>query len=232
MTVARQEHGSYTDPTAWGSPVAHHFDRSSGLVEATPWQAACSRLELPEAQQHWLASTQATPRLPRLLGTRSAGGIAKISSAEKPGVRTEVWLTRDEARTVFLRPDISTLKSKRDRAILAVLLGCALRRSELVALEVHQLEQRENRWVIVDFRRKGGRKRTVPVLAWVKNAIDDWTAAAEITEGPIFRSIGKGGRLKDETLAEVGFVQILDRFEAQQDGEFLRPHPWACSITL
>ena len=87
---------------------------------------------------------------------------------------------------------------------MAVLLGCGLRRSELVALNLGQVQQRENRWVVVDFRGKGGRKRTVPVPAWVKNAIDAWTAAAEITEGRIFRSIPKGakdGPLESQTLA-------------------------------
>jgi integrase len=85
----------------------------------------------------------------------------------------------------------------------------------LVALEVRQIEQRENRWVIVDFRGKGGRKRTVPVPAWVKNAIDAWTSAARITEGAIFRSIGKGGRLKETPLAQVGCVVAGERIRGR-----------------
>jgi len=83
-----------------------------------------------------------------------------------------------------------------------------LRQSENISLNVGQVQQRENRWVVVDFRGKGGRKRTVPVPAWVKNAIDAWTAAADITEGRIFRSIpkgAKGGPLESQTLAPMGF---------------------------
>ena len=71
-------------------------------------------------------------------------------------------MDREQARELLLAPDTSTLKGKRNRAILAVLLGCGLRRSELVALEVRQVEQRENRWVIVDFRARAdgsGRSR-------------------------------------------------------------------------
>jgi integrase len=140
----------------------------------------------------------------RLLDPDLAAGIAKVKGVKNEGGRAGNWLTREQARELLLAPDISTLKGKRDRAILAVLLGCGLRRSELVSLNVGQVQQRENRWVVVDFRGKGGRKRTVPVPAWVKSAIDAWTAAAGITDGPIFRSIGKGGRLKDATLAQVG----------------------------
>lgn len=37
--------------------------------------------------------------------------------------------------------------------------------------------------------------RTVPIPAWVKAAIDEWKAASGITEGAIFRSINKTGRV-------------------------------------
>ena len=105
-----------------------------------------------------------------------------------------------------------------------MLLGCGLRRSELVRLEVGQVEQRENRWVIVDFRGKGGRKRTVPVPAWVKNAIDVWRAAAQVTQGRIFRSIGKGGRLQGGTLAEVGVWWLVKEYAEGIGLKNLAPH--------
>jgi len=120
----------------------------------------------------------------RLLDADLAAGIAKVRGVKNEGVRAGNWLTREQARELLLAPDTATLKGKRDRAILAVLLGCGLRRSEVVRLEVDQIEQRENRWVIVDFRGKGGRKRTVPVPAWVKNAIDVWVAAAQVAPAP------------------------------------------------
>ncbi|MGD0777805.1 MAG: hypothetical protein ABSC05_33875 [Candidatus Solibacter sp.] len=50
-------------------------------------------------------------------------------------------------------------------AILAVLLGCALRRSELAGLTVEHIQQRDARWVIADLVGKGGRMRTVAVPA-------------------------------------------------------------------
>ena len=50
------------------------------------------------------------------------------------GVRLGNWLTADQAKTLLHAPDIQKVRGKRDRAMLAVLLGCGLRRSELVHL--------------------------------------------------------------------------------------------------
>jgi site-specific recombinase XerD len=75
-----------------------------------------------------------------------------------------------ELRQIIIK---TTLRGKRDYAMLALLLGCGLRRTELV-LEVKMgaIAQRENRWVLVDITGKGNRVRSVAVPAWVKAAID------------------------------------------------------------
>ena len=65
-------------------------------------------------------------------------------------------------------PSVQTLRGKRDRAMLAVLLGCGLRRSELVHLKVEDVQQREDHWAIVDLVGKGGHVRTVSVPGLVK----------------------------------------------------------------
>ena len=43
--------------------------------------------------------------------------------------------------------------------------------------------------MIADLVGKGGHVRTVPIPTWVKTAVDAWTAAADITHGPVFRAI-------------------------------------------
>jgi integrase len=68
-------------------------------------------------------------------------------------------------------PDCSTLKGKRDYVILALLVGCALRRQELAQLDVEKIQMREGRWVIADLRGKGGRICTVAIPIWIKQAI-------------------------------------------------------------
>ena len=47
-------------------------------------------------------------------------------------------------------PDTGTKKGLRDRVMLAILLGCRLRRSEVAALTLPHIQQRDNRWCIID----------------------------------------------------------------------------------
>lgn len=53
----------------------------------------------------------------------------------------------------------------------------------MAALDLGRIQQRDGRWVIVDLEGKGKRVRTVPVPAWVKVAIDAWTAVAGLADG-------------------------------------------------
>jgi site-specific recombinase XerC len=79
-----------------------------------------------------------------------------------------------EAAALWQVPDRQTLTGKRNRAILAILLGCGLRRRELVELTLESLQRREERWAIVDLIGKGRHIRTVPVPNWVKETLDAW----------------------------------------------------------
>jgi len=94
------------------------------------------------------------------------------------------------------------MRGKRDAAMLALLLGCGLRRSELAALDMIHFQQREDHWAIVDLIGKGGRVRAVPVPDWAKAAVDDWTRAAGIVENRLFLSIRKNGAVWGEGLTQ------------------------------
>jgi site-specific recombinase XerD len=64
-------------------------------------------------------------------------------------------LTASEAAALWRVPDVQTLTGKRNRAILAILLGCGLRRRELAELTLESVQRREERWAIVDLIGKG-----------------------------------------------------------------------------
>ena len=128
-----------------------------------------------------------------LLSPELAAGIRRVKGAKKVGVRLGNWLTAEQAKALLHAPDIEKVRGKRDHAMLAVLLGCGLRRSELVHLSVDHFQQREDHWAIVDLIGKGGHIRTVPVPEWVKAAVDVWTTMACITTGRIFRCVNKTG---------------------------------------
>jgi integrase len=81
--------------------------------------------------------------------------------------------------------------------MLGLLLGCGLRRSEVVGLRLDQLQLRESRWVIVDLVGKGGRIRTVPVPNWCKGIVDVWLRDSGVNEGKVFRRVLKNGARQD-----------------------------------
>src|SRR5882724_3225190 len=128
-----------------------------------------------------------------LLSPDLAAGIARVKSVKSVGIRTGNWLTLRQAQTLLTALDATTLKGIRDRAIIAVLLGCGLRRSEVAALNFIHIQQRDGRWCIVDLKGKYGRFRTMPTPTWVKVAIDAWTSAAGIADGCVFRAVNRAG---------------------------------------
>src|SRR6202795_2769102 len=124
-----------------------------------------------------------------LLAPELAAGIARVRSAKSVGIRVGNWLSLRQAQALLSAPDIATMKGLRDRAILAVLLGCGLRRSEVSALTFAHVQQRDGRWCIVDLKGKHGRIRTMPMPTWVKVGIDAWISAADVADGYVFRPV-------------------------------------------
>src|ERR1700722_19857633 len=137
-----------------------------------------------------------------LLAPELANGIARVKGVASKGVRLGNWLSVRQAQGLLNAPDATTTKGLRDRAILAVLLGCGLRRSECAALTFLHVQQRDGRWCIVDLVGKHGRVRTIPMPAWTKVAIDAWTTTAGISAGPVFRPVNRGGQAQGAALNE------------------------------
>jgi integrase len=130
-----------------------------------------------------------------LLSPDLAAGIRRVKGARRLGVRIGNWLTAEEGRRMIGAFGASALKQRRNRAMIAVLIGCGLRRAEAAALKFEDVQLREEHWVIADLNGKGGHIRTVPMPNWVKTAIDEWAILAGINSGPLFRAINKAGRV-------------------------------------
>lgn len=158
-----------------------------------------------------------------LLSPELAAGIRRVKGAKRIGVRVGNWLTLEQSGRLMNTPS-QTKREKRERAILAILLGCGLRRAELVALAIADLQLREDRWVIADLIGKGKHIRTVPVPAWVKAAIDEWVLASGVGTGRIFRRISKTGVVSDEGLTAKTIWHVV-RAAAKRIGvKTLAPH--------
>jgi site-specific recombinase XerD len=159
-----------------------------------------------------------------LLSPELAAGIRRVKGAKKLGVRLGNWLTANQGKALLEAPDVGSVRGKRDRAMLALLLGCGLRRSELVHLMIDHLEQREEHWAIVDLVGKGGHVRTVPVPDWVKAAIDLWTAAGDIKNGRLIRRVNKTGAVWGRGVTEKVVWWIVREFAARMGFDKLAPH--------
>ena len=136
-----------------------------------------------------------------LLAPELAAGIGRVKSAKAIGVRAGNWLSLKQAQALLDAPNIGTLKGLRDRAIIAVLLGCALRRSEVAALTMNHIQQRDGRWCIVDLYGKHGRVRTIPMPVWTKVAIETWTGPAGVVDGYVFRPVNRGDKVRGVMLS-------------------------------
>ena len=159
-----------------------------------------------------------------LLSPELAAGIRRVKGARRLGVRLGNWLTAEQARTLWQLPNAETVKGKRDRAILSILLGCGLRRRELAELTLDHLQQREDHWAVVDLIGKAGHMRTVPVPGWVKQITDEWVVAAGVGSGRLFRCVSRSGTVWGEGITEKVVWHVLKEFAAKLGVPKLAPH--------
>src|SRR5271154_5064448 len=144
--------------------------------------SAIRRLADESAESGWLS-----PEL--------AIGIRRVKGVKRLGRKMGNWLTRNQAQELVNAASKNSLRGWRDGAMLGLLLGCGLRRSEVVGLNLDQLQSREGRWVIVNLVGKGGRLQTVPVPSWCKALVDAWLRHSGVSDGKVFRRVLKGGVL-------------------------------------
>jgi integrase len=130
-----------------------------------------------------------------VIDVAKAYDLLRVGGLPRRGSRAGNWLTEDQIRKLLDVHDRATLRGKRNYCVMAMLIGCALRRDELTTLNVERIQRRAGRWVILDLVSKGGRVRTVGIQPWVKLAIDAWTGAAKIRAGRLIRqtTLAPGG---------------------------------------
>jgi site-specific recombinase XerD len=159
-----------------------------------------------------------------LLSPDLAAGIRRVKGVKKIGVRLGNWLTAEQSQRLWQVPDGERLKEKRDRALLAILLACGLRRHEAVELNFGHIQQREEHWAIVDLKGKAGHTRTIPMPGWVKNVVDQWIQAANIISGKLFRRVHKMGTTWGERLTEKAVWHVVREYATKAGIGKLAPH--------
>jgi site-specific recombinase XerD len=154
-------------------------------------------------------------------GTRRTKGTAPT---KKRAVRTKVI-------TLLVGLLGTSHSDVRDRALLLMGFAGALRRSELVALDVEDVTEDSDGLVVTIRRSKGDQEAhgeirgipygsdpaTCPVGAWRA-----WLAASGITHGSAFRAVSRHGHLSPKRLSDGAVARMVKRGAQQAgvDGDF------------
>ncbi|MCL6600066.1 MAG: tyrosine-type recombinase/integrase [Alicyclobacillus macrosporangiidus] len=109
----------------------------------------------------------------------------------------------------------------RDRALLLIGFAGAFRRSELVSLNIEDVEFRREGLVITLRKSKTdqegqGRKIGIPYGSHYETcpvrALQAWIEGAEITQGPLFRRVRKGGDIGDRPLSDKSVARVIKKY--------------------
>lgn len=154
------------------------------------------------------------------LGLISGDDYQKAASVES--IRGETLPSGRALSSDELSGLLSTCKATpldtRDAAILSLLYGCGLRRSELVALDMADYKREDAELVI---HGKGNKQRAVP-LGNAEPVLADWLAIRGDEDGPLFWGLGnrnRRGRLTDQAV-----YNMLGKRAMMAGVENLSPH--------
>jgi len=159
-----------------------------------------------------------------LLSPELAAGISRVKGVKQLGFRSGNWLSAEQSSEVLEHASGDIMRAKRDYAMLAMLFGCGFRRSELVRLEMDEVQIRQGHWAVVDLIGKGGHIRTVPIPQWVKAALNQWIVAAKVTEGRIFRAVARAGKVWGKGISQNVVWYVVKSCCERAGLEHIAPH--------
>jgi len=203
-----QAHGLAALPAAPATIALYLTGAAERLKPATLTRRLTAISQAHQAAEHPSPTTSAAVRA-------VASGICRAKGTAQQGKAAAVT---DEVRAMVaaLPP---TLVGRRDRALLLLGFAGAFRRSELVALDVADV-QRTRDGLMVTLRKSktdqegvgrrvgipyGGHPQSCPV-----RALEDWLAAAGIVAGPLFRGLRNDGALMGR-LSDKGVARVVQR---------------------
>lgn len=142
---------------------------------------------------------------------RAAVGVAKKQKAPATADRITAMVSHCPA----------SLAGLRDKAILLLGFAGAFRRSELAALTIDDIEETADGLRVTIRKSKTDQEGAGQVIAIpngarlrVVKALQDWLAAAAITEGFLFRPVTKGGTLRPLPLTDRSIANLVKKYAA------------------
>ena len=126
-----------------------------------------------------------------------------------------------QARALLDAPDSLSLKGKRDRAILAILLYHALRRDELCKLKVKDIQQERRGVLHMKVSGKGGKTRYLPIHPVVSRLIHEYLEVAghgQEESCPLFRSLSNNRSMSKTAALTADAVYKIVQFYSDNLG--------------
>lgn len=141
-------------------------------------------------------------------------------SQRKPPTQKKA-ATADKIYAMLSHCDTRSLAGKRDKALLLLGFAGAFRRSELAALTLADLEFVEQGiHVTVPYSKtdQDGAGQKIAILSGkldITGVLSDWLDSADIHEGPLFRPLTKGGRLRNQALSDKSVANLVKKYAAK-----------------
>jgi integrase len=148
-----------------------------------------------------------------------AADVEAVKGTSAPRGRA---LKSGEITALFAACDPTTAQGTRDAALLAVLYGAGLRRSEAVALDLGDYDPETG--VLTVRSGKGRKARTGHATNGAKAALDAWLAKRGSDAGPFFLPIHRGGSIRDRRMTDQSVLSILDRIRRKAKVRPFSPH--------
>lgn len=204
-------------------------------AECFPWSevrfqhAAAIRVKLgeryaPATANKILAALRGVMKRAFVLGLIDAEQYERIRHVESiRGVRVPRGraLPAGELRAVFDACDGKTPGGARNAALLAVLYGAGLRRSEIVSLDIHDFDTTSG---VLTVKGKGNKERVSYVTNGARSALDSWLLYRGDAPGPLFVSVTKGGTITIRRLTDQSVLDISRRVARRAEIARFSPH--------
>ena len=207
-----------------------HFVAWGGRIPATPRRVAAYLAHYAPL----LASSTLSRRLVAIAWAHTTRGFASpthspLVKATLQGIRRTCGRTvrqvaaLQKAQVLRMGHGLHGMRGLRDRALLLVGFAGALRRSELVALDVADIQFSDEGMVLRIRRSKTdqvahGREVAIPRVRRRHcpcRCLSTWLAAAGIEDGPVFRPINRYEQVLPQRLSAQSVALVIKRLAAQ-----------------
>lgn len=208
---------------SWGQFRRHH-------IQALLNKLADDSQHAPNTQNAYLSIMKGVAYEAYALAEMTADELKHIEAIpRRKGSRLSAGrlIPESDIKKLFQAIEVETTKGARDAAILALLLGCGLRRHEIVNVMLEKINFDEKSLTVVG---KGNKERVVGIPEDCVSYLLDWVDHRGRHKGSLFTRVFKNGRLGSAPMTPQAVYSILEGLQTKAGITAISPHD--CRKTL